>query len=56
MDFEDINWLGVIGGLVGGFISIIVSARMGAGLFIKLAGFAITAIVCYFVGAKLTED
>ena len=56
MDFDDLNIVGIILGLIGGGISLIMTSRMGGGLLIKILGFVITAIVCYFVGGKIADD
>lgn len=56
IDFDEFSLMGVVFGLVGGMISIIITARMGGGLPTKLIGFAVTGIVCYFVGSKIADE
>ena len=53
---QEINIIGIIGGLIGGAISIIVTKNMGGGLILKLMSCALTGIVCYFVASKIGED
>lgn len=53
---DDLNIGGIIGGVIGGMISLIVTAKMGGGLFLKLAGFLMTAVVCYIVASKLIDE
>ena len=52
---QEISIIGIIGGLIGGFISIYVTKSMNGGLFLKLAGFGLTAAACYFVAAKIGD-
>jgi uncharacterized membrane protein YfcA len=56
IDFDDINIVGVIFGLIGAGIGILVASRMDGGLFIKLLSALICAVVCYFVGSKITDE
>ncbi len=54
--FDEINIPGVLFALIGGGISIIVTAKMGGGIFLKLTGFLIAAVACYFIGGKIAES
>lgn len=56
MDLDDFNIVGLLFGVIGGFIGLIISARMEGGAFIKIASFVITAVVCYFVGGKIADE
>ncbi len=55
MDLDDINWLGVIFGIVGAIIAIIVAQKMGNTLVPRLFVGAIVGVVCYFVGGKVSS-
>ena len=55
-DMDDINWFAVFGGLIGGFISLIVGKSMGGGFFIRILGFIITGVICYFLCDRLLDD
>ena len=50
---DEFSIVGVIFGILGGLFSVIITNSMGGGLILKLMGFVITAIVCYFVGGKI---
>ena len=56
IDFDDLNVPGILFAIVGAFIGLIVAAKMGAGIFIKIATVLVTAIACYFVGGKISES
>lgn len=56
MDFDEINYVGLIMGLIGGGISILITARMGGGIVLKIIGFFVAAIACYFVGGKIADS
>ena len=52
---EEINLVGVIFAIIGGLLSIIITNKMTGGIFLKILGFAITAVVCYFVAGKILD-
>lgn len=56
LDFDDLNMVGIIGGILGGFGSVLITKQMGGGLALKLMGFVITGIICYFVASKIADD
>lgn len=53
---DELNIFGIITGVIGGFIGVLITGRMAGGLFLKIASFIITGIVCYFAGAKLIDE
>lgn len=55
-DFDDMNIVGIIFGLVGAGIGILVAKQMGSGVLIRIMSGIICAIVCYFVGGKIADD
>ena len=40
-------------GVFGGLLSMVVSSQVETSIFIKIATFVLTSIVCYFVFSKL---
>lgn len=56
MDFEDISIPGIIFGVIGFGVAIIVSKQMGSELPLRIISGAVTGLVCYFVGGKLSES
>ena len=55
MDFDDINIVGVIFGLVGAGIGIIMAKQMGSGIVIRLLSGLVCAVACYFIGGKIAD-
>jgi hypothetical protein len=49
--FDDIEFdpMSAAAGVVGGVISLYVMSNSEQGLIVKLAGFAISCVICYFV-------
>lgn len=53
---DEINPFGIIGGLLGGILSIVVMSKVDVGIIFKIGAFAGTAIVCYFMCNKILGD
>ena len=53
--FDEFSIVGLIFAVLGGLVSIFITKQMEGGLVLKLMGFAVTGVVCYFVGAKILE-
>ena len=51
--FEEINPIGVAGGLVGGILAIVVMCQVEVGLIYKIGAFIFTSIIAYFVFNKI---
>jgi len=51
--FEEINPIGLIGGILGGIVAIIVMSQVEVGLIYKVGSFIGTAIVCYIMVSKI---
>lgn len=54
-DIEEFNWFALILGAIGGFVGLIVSAKTGSGVFIKIFSFILCTVVGYFVSAKVMD-
>ena len=53
---DELNMVGVIGGILGGFASVLITKSMGGGIALKLMGFVLTGVVCYFIASKIADD
>lgn len=56
LDFEEISIVGILGALVGGMVSIWITKQMEGGLVLRIIGFFVTAIICYFVASKVADE
>lgn len=56
LEIDEINPIGVIGGLLGGILSIIVMSKVEVGIIFKIGAFIGTAIACYFISGKILGD
>jgi hypothetical protein len=55
MDFDDINIVGIVFGVIGFGIGIIVSKSMGSGIVMRLLAGFVCMIACYFIGGRLAD-
>jgi hypothetical protein len=55
MEFDDINIVGIVFGVIGFGIGIIVSKSMGSGVFMRLVAGFICAAACYLIGGKIVD-
>ena len=57
MDLSDISPVGAVLGIIGGMFSFMMASSMmpstGFGMGVKIATFAVTTVVCYFVADKM---
>jgi hypothetical protein len=53
--FEEIEFSPIAAGvgLLGGLLAMVVSSQVETGIVIKIATFAITSVVCYFMFGKI---
>ena len=58
MDFGEFEFNPIAAGVgvLGGLLSMVVSSQVETGIVIKIATFAITSVVCYFVSNKIAID
>lgn len=56
IDLEEINLFAVGLGFVAGLISVIIADRMGAGIFIKITGFLVAAVIGFFISSKIADS
>lgn len=56
IEFDDLNWAGIIFAVVAFGIGMIVSKSMNAGVLMRVISGVICAFVAYLVGGKIAES
>ena len=56
MAIEDLNPLGIIGGIMCGLLSVVIAGKMMPSLLIKILAFGISTVVGYMVVSKIFEQ
>lgn len=54
--FDEINPIGIIGGLLGGVLAIVTMSQVDVGIIFKIGSFVATAVVCYIMTSKILGD
>lgn len=52
----DLSMGGVLMGILGAVIGILIVKQMPTNIFMKILSVGVTAIVCYFIAAKILDD
>lgn len=53
---QELSMAGAVGGILGGFAGFIMAKAMNPGIFMVLISTAVTAVVCYFIVAKILDN
>lgn len=56
IEFDDLNWAGIVFAVVAFGIGVIVSKQMGSGVVMRLVAGVVCAIAAYFVGGKIADS
>ena len=56
MELDEINPIGLIGGVLGGILAVIVMSNVEVGIIYKIGSFVGTAIVCYIMTSRILGD
>jgi len=56
MEFDEINPIGIIGGLLGGILAIVTMSKVDVPIIFRIGSFVATAVVCYIVSSKILGD